>query len=423
MLTLLAASLPVDATARVQNFGAGGGGAYFGSAMDLDGDMMLAGAPGFDIGEDFNAGAAYLVSRNDQGEWNVGRRLVADHSHPYDLFGSSVALEGDLALVGATGDDNGGSCTGSSKGAVFVHQRSGNQWPLVQKLEAPDAHCGALYGYQMELEDGHLIVAGKQTSAGGISRGKLYAYDWNGASFDLVQQITDPNGANYDDFGTAIDLDGDRLAVGSPGDTSKPSGKVTLLERAGPGSPWAITHTITTTSGNDGDLFGHDVALDGDVLAIGSQGEETFGYWSGAVYMHRWDGSAWALEEKLFPVDGDNGDGNLFGLSVDVLGDAVIIGAPRDERGGAYNVGAAYLYQFDGSSWEGERLVRPDQGNNQNFGWEVTLDDEQLLVNAYTQGSGRVHVFDRDCPVAFTGFAEGCLLDALISDLLSSLPP
>ena len=133
---------------------------------------------------------------------------------------------------------------------------------------------------------------------------------------------------------------------------------------------------------------------------------------SGAAYVFRFDGTRWTQEAKLTASDGKAGD--QFGNSVGISGDTVVVAAARAGRG--VDRGAAYVFRFDGTSWSQEaKLTASDSENRDLFGWSVGISDDQIVVGALKgdggeRDTGAAYVFQR------TGTAWSEELKLLASD-------
>ena len=170
-----------------------------------------------------------------------------------------------------------------------------------------------------------------------------------------------------DYFGTSVSLDGDRLAVGATSDDGKnnataDAGAVYIFKRTG--TTWALERKVE--DGSDGfnhldasDLFGVDISLDGDRLAVGASlddGKSNSTSAPGAAYIFKRTGTTWALERKI--ENGSDGFSALdsrdnFGSRVSLDGDRLAVGAPRDagHDNGATNAGAVYMFERTKTTW------------------------------------------------------------------------
>lgn len=150
---------------------------------------------------------------------------------------------------------------------------------------------------------------------------------------------------------------------------------------------------------SEGGAFGFAISLSGDVLAIGSPDDATNGSFSGAAFVHRFDGETWAEELKLLPADGDSSD--QFGRAVAAYGDFIVVGAPNDEQAGNLS-GSAYVFHYDGDSWNQQpKLLASDGAALDQFGFAVAADNDVIAIGAFGDASARgaVYVFRRNAGV------------------------
>ena len=173
--------------------GDGAPGDLFGHQVDIHGDTLLAGAPSTDDGGS-DSGSAYVFVRTGAA-WTQQAKLTADDAAKNDFFGSSIAVNGDRAVVGAPSDDDGGSGSGSA----YVYQRDGVNWSHEEKLTAGDAAAGDQFGWDLAIS-GDTAVAGAQfDDDNGSSSGSAYAFviglDVLAADID-IKPGSDPNSVN-----------------------------------------------------------------------------------------------------------------------------------------------------------------------------------------------------------------------------------
>jgi hypothetical protein len=153
---------------------------------------------------------------------------------------------------------------------------------------------------------------------------------------------------------------------------------------------------LLASDGNANDLFGNSVAIFGDTIVAGEPLDDDNGEKSGSAYIFHFDGTTWAEEAKLLASDGEAYD--LFGYSVDIWGDTVVIGVYQDDDNGDGS-GSAYVFQFDGSTWvQRAKLLASDGAENDRFGWSVAIYDDTVVIGAYQDddngdGSGSIYIF------------------------------
>lgn len=309
----------------------GGSGHNFGYSVALSGDTALIGAARQDDPNGRNAGAAYVFSRSE-GSWTETAKLVAPGGEPDDRFGRAVALDDDVALVGAYG-------TGPGAGAAYVFSAAGGSWSAVTDLgSGVDLAENDGFGWDVAI-DGDTALVG----AGGDDdfAGSAYVFDRTGDSWSRTTKFGGSGDGN-DFFGKAVALDGDTAVVGAPDDDSNGADAGSAYAFARRDGSWSRVSTLR--AGDADDNFGESVAVDGDVLVVGApRDEDPNGTFSGSAYAFSRAGSTWHRQATLAAADGDSYD--TFGLSVALLDGRALIGAPAAEVSGA-DAGAAYLFDL-----------------------------------------------------------------------------
>jgi hypothetical protein len=347
---------------------------WFGWALALDGDTALVGAPLVDSGENEDQGAAYVFTRSGAG-WSFQQELTAPDGEGWDNFGRMVALDGETAIVAAPLDDTGDN---ENQGSAYVFTRSGTTWSFQQKLTAPDGEAGDIFGMVALDGDTALVAAG-----GDIGQGAVYVFTRSGASWSFQQKLTAPDGEAGDIFGAGVALDGDTALVGAPWDDIEENGdrgSAYVFTRSG--TTWAFQERLLAPDGMAGDWFGMSLALRGDTALIGApyddSGENED---QGAAYVFTRSGASWSFQQKLTAFDGEAGDD--FGYAVALDGDRALVGAPYDDSGESEDQGAAYVFTRSGTSWSfQQKLTASDGEAGDIFGMSVSLTSDRVLVGA-----------------------------------------
>ena len=240
---------------------------WFGTAVAVSGDTALVGAPGATAG---GAGGAYVYTRSGT-TWSGPTELSDPAAANGDDFGCSVALDGGTALVGAY-DKTVSSL--EDAGAAYVFTGAGSSWSEQSELTASDAAGDDTFGTSVALEgDTALVGAPDKTVSGQSNAGAAYVYAGAGASWSQQAEFSDPDAAAGDVFGTSVAVSGDTAVVGAPYKTpgsATDAGAAYVYTRAQ--ASWSQEPELSDPAAAGGDYFGTAVARSGDRALIGAYG-------------------------------------------------------------------------------------------------------------------------------------------------------
>ncbi len=331
----------------------------FGSPVGLSGEAVLLGH--YEQGGE--AGAVYVFERAG-GVWSQTQTLKANPPIADAHFGRRLAVDGRRAVIAAPMDAH----QAYRGGAVFVFERIGGSWVQTARREATQPRNMGFYGLSVALEGDLLVVGepGYQLSGGDDNR--IFIYRHTPGGWVMEKRIEGVYGTG---FGYAVDVDRGRIAVGAFRDVTHGGphrGSVFLYEDQG---GWVQTDYLFSTHSQGDDNFGAAIDLDGNRLAVGSGGVELL--LGERVHVYRGDPGSWQLESVLAPHD-DAGSWYLgqrtFGNAVAIDGEYLWVGSNADTpSGGPDTVGAAYLYTL-------RRLTLPYCGpaNLNSTGQPAVLD-------------------------------------------------
>lgn len=356
----------------------------FALSVALSGDLAVMGAPRAN-GTTPDSGAAY-VYRKIAGVWTSEAKLAAASSNSLDRFGTSVAADGDVVVVGATLSDVGAF----NAGAAYVYRFGLTGWVEEAVLTAPDAAQTDGFGTSVSVSGDVAMVGAPLDDDGTSSTGSVYVYRFNGLSWALETKLTVSGAVAGAQLGTAISLQGATALIGAPFQSG--SGTVYVYEGVvtGGGVNWSATHTILPSDPESDEQFGFAISFDGDRAIIGaplddfdlSGGGSVLN--SGSAYIFGTDGSTWTEEAKLTRAGGGAAS-DYFGYSAAICGGRAIVGAYLVDGGSDIDTGAAYTYRLDGSSWvEESMLTAHDPMSGSFFGYSVAVC-ETALVGAWGQ--------------------------------------
>ncbi len=338
----------------------------FGVAVATEGEWAFFGAEGDNPAGD-NSGSVYVCRRSLSGDWSLEARLEPADGTAGDKFGSAVALDGDLLVVGARGDDD----LGNGSGSVYIFQYSGSAWVEEAKLTAADGASGDGFGGAVDISGNRVLAGAQGSNSLGSNSGAAYIFDRVDVGvWSQTARLLASNGAATDAFGTSVSLDGDLGLVGAYlGDgLVADTGTAYVYRRTAPGV-WLEEAMLQALDGTSWTYFGVAVSLDGDLALVGASSHLD----QGAAYLFRRAGTVWAQESLLLAGDGVSHDN--FGAAVAMNDGRALVGAPRNASG------AIYLFCEDGLSWSQTWMAEPS-GGAEDFGWSVDLAGGLLVAGA-----------------------------------------
>jgi hypothetical protein len=365
----------------------------FGHSMAISGDTVVVGAWG-DNHDGSDAGAAYVFWRDQGGvdQWGQVTKLTPSDGAADDWFGTSVAISGDIIVVGADGSDDNGPESGSAY--VFARDQGGTgQWGEVAKLNSSQGVVNDHFGVAVAV-DGDTAVVGAlfDDDNDGHNSGAAYVFERDQGGADQwgeVAKLVPSDGAADDHFGITVAVDENTVVVGSDcdDDHGSSSGAAYVFERDQDGAgEWEEVAKLTASDGEMNDHFGVAVAIDGDIVLVGALFDDDSGDNSGSAYVFGRDQGGldqWGEGIKLTPFGGAAGD--RFGASVTISGDTAIIGADGEDDNGS-DAGAAYVFERDlggADQWgEGAKLAPLGVAAGDHFGVSVTISGETVVIGA-----------------------------------------
>ena len=406
MSELAAAAIPVELLKKLASDAQDGDN--FGNSVAISGDYVVAGAPYEDDGG-AQSGAAYIFERNlgGQDNWGQVKKLTASDAENSDLFGSSVSISGDYVVVGAYYEDD----VGTDRGAAYIYERNyggPDNWGEVVKLSASDAQDDDIFGYSVAISGDYVVVGTWGEDGAGTNRGAAYIYERNYGGPDNwgeVVKLSASDAQDSDYFGHSVTMSGDYVVVGAilEDGAGTDRGAAYIYERnyGGPDN-WGEVVKLSASDAQDDDRFGSSVAISGDYIVVGAFREDGAGFRLGAAYIYERNYGGpdnWGEVAKLTASDAENSD--LFGSSVSISGDYVVVSASYED-GSGYNRGAAYIYgrNYGGTDNWGEvvKLTASDAQDSDYFGHSVTMSGDYVVVGAYEEDGagnnrGAVYIF------------------------------
>jgi hypothetical protein len=351
----------------------GATGDLFGYSVSIDGDYAIIGVEEDDDNGDYS-GSAYIFKRNGT-VWNEQSKLLPSDGEAREVFGGSVSIDGDYAIISASHDDDNGYCSGSA----YIFKCDGTVWAEQSKLLPSDGKKDHKFGSSVAIDGDYVIIGAVGDDYNGEYSGSAYIFKRDGTVWTEQSKLLPSDGEDNDCFGVSVSIDGDYAIIGSGSDDNGyRSGSAYIFKCDG--TVWTEQSKLLPSDGESGELFGMYVSIDGDYALIGAWADDDNGDRSGSAYIFKRDGNIWSQQVKLLPSDGKFC--GYFGFSVSIDGDYAIIGAYGDKDNGK-NAGSVYVYKRDGLTWSRHvKLLAPDGIKGDCFGWSVAINSDYVIIGA-----------------------------------------
>ena len=320
-------------------------------------------------------------------------KVVPDDGEPNDHFGISVAIDGDRVVVGAKGDDE----RGLQAGSAYVFVRGEKGWELDSKVVAADGGEGELFGIDVAIDGERIVVGSRGNIDSGYQSGSAYIFSKGGFGWVHEKKLAVSAEISNCCFGTSVAISGDAVIVGASGEwgQGRASGAAYIFRRTNLGL-WLMEDKLIPRDAAERDYFGVSVDMDGDRVVIGADGDDDKGVRSGSAYVFKRTESGWRQEAKLVP--GAGGRHHLFGSAVAISGERIVVGAYGDDVNGRQS-GSVYVFGRRKGKWlQVARLLPPDGRATDYFGRSVDIDGDGVIVGAFGDShsdskSGSAYIF------------------------------
>ncbi len=372
--------------------------------------------------------------------------IKASNAEQNDSFGyDAVAVSGNTLVVGArleasnaTGiNNNQADNSAVGAGAVYVFVRNGITWSQQAYIKASNTELGDYFGNSVAISGNTLVVGahGEDSAATGIngnqadnsrnSSGAAYVFIRNGVTWTQQAYVKASNTGGFDSFGNSVAIAGDTIAIsatseassavginGNQSNNSAPdSGAVYIFSRSG--TTWAQQAYIKASNTGESDFFGASLAISGNTVVVGALGEsskvtgingdqhDNSAVDAGAAYIFTRSGTTWSQQAYVKASNTDAGD--LFGESVSISGDTVVVGSLESSNAVGVNgnqannsalyAGAVYVFVRNGISWSQQAYLKASNTNaHDGFGYSVAISGDKLVVGANNEDSNATGV-------------------------------
>lgn len=366
------------------------------------------------------------------GSWGFVRKLISSQPVSFDNFGISVGVSDGNAIVGSPGDgrDSQGNNDLLFAGSAYLFNKDfggNNNWGQFKKLTASIRSKSDGFGASVAIDHDLVIIGATgddlQENIGTFEFGAAYVFEKNWGAFNnwgQVKKLMAPVRRKNDNFGLAIDIENNRAIVGArlatdmeyntPYDST---GMIYIFERnVGGNDNWGIEARRTAPLSQITDLFANSLAISGNVAFVAAiyddRDEDNLFKVSGAgsAYFFEKDIGAvnnWGFKQKITSSTGAKLSPN-YGTAISISGDFAIVGASNEEMNASgknkiLNAGAAYILYNDNGKWkEVRKIVAPYRQERDLFGISVSISGDYAVASTYWQnnGAGAAYIFKKD---------------------------
>ena len=327
-----------------------------------------------------------------------------------DMFGQSVGIDGGRAVVGAPFQESRTNANQNVEDGGWAHaySRSSGEWSYDEFLAVSNPQEGGRLGNGVAMA-GRTAVAGApsyyQDPNADPGRVTIAAWDSTTESWDSKFSATGVAGNDF--FGTSVAIDGGIAVVGAPGvavGSDTYVGKAYVFTRNSSNQDTGVwsQETVLDAGSNagQGTVFGTSVAVDGNTIVVGASGEDTY---TGAAYVFTKSNNVWSRVARLTAPNRQIAD--AFGGSVAIDGDTIVVGAQGWDGGaqGSPRYGAAFVFTKNNNVWSRvARLTASDYAAQDQFGFAVAVEGDTIVVGDYQDDddddgddSGSVYLFTK----------------------------
>ena len=384
----------------------------YGHSMDISQDVAIVGST-LSHGIEVYTGAAFIYRRIN-GVWTLEAKLVASDGQSGDDFGWEVAIDGNTAAVSTElfDEDFAGTVY------IFQYQEESGQW--VEKQIIPNPGNIGRFGIDVSLSNNRLAVLHGWGAGFSGTVVSIYNYIEDDDTWEFEDRFQVAPGSAVWVPQSNLELQGDLLIGGRTGTShsqNAPPGIITIHRRHDEPdgtSRWQMEAKLTSPDSEVHDFYGMSCAIDDDIAVVGAVFNENNTFETGAAYIYEYDGDSWQYTKKLLP---DRLDGfRWFGLTTAVKQNVVMIGAVGDGGHGS-------LYRFHRTQnvdltpdWESIAKVHFYTAVKSEFvGWKMEADGDYAIVSSNNWNSSSsqtwdnaIHIVDGILDSDRDGFSDLC---------------
>ena len=323
----------------------------------------------------FNAASAQLCQLDSKQViyWSPS---IMDSFNYTSGFAKSLAISGNTAVVG--------DASSYQSGTAHIYTHDGAKWQRIDVFHPKDGQNGDLFGTSVAIDGNRIVIGAPHHGSAPVKHGAAYVYELIEGVWTQTAKLTDesvndpvemPGEQNLPRrFGTAVAIDGDAIIIGSPEDSQAAFQAGAVYFHQFDQGSWSKGSKFLNENASPTDRLGRNVAIDGARAVAAAIGDVV-----PLALAFDYDGLNWN-HTQVIELPSGLWENNLLTPPVDLHGDALVLGSPL--AGEAFS-GRAYFYQHDGAGWGPPTELLPPEGDSEEaFGWSVGVSDSHLVVGA-----------------------------------------
>lgn len=322
-----------------------------------------------------------------------------------DLFGTSVDIEGDYAIVGSIGDDfDPNEATGAGSVTIYKRNTTNGTWESQGKFYDNSPSNGEQFGFNVGISGDYAVIGMPQEDTLGFTdKGSITILKRNTSTGVWAFHSKFINAVSYaDGFGQSVAIDGDYIIAGSPYEIINgaiSAGSASIYKRNTSTNVWELQQKIIHPNYAANDNFGYSVSIDEGYAIVGAPSDDIGAVDNGSANVYKLNVSnIWVVLTTLY-----NGavDYDKFGwkVGIDGVNKTAIINAANDDIGAITDCGSASIFQENSSGiWTLViTLFDPNSTSANAFGFSVAISNGFAMVGDHLDNTsrGKVHLYKK----------------------------
>ena len=340
---------------------------------------------------DTSTEASYLYRKNTSDRWMLSSRIIESESEEGGAVNKAVALhDKNTALIGVPNS----WYRKYAAGAVFVYKNSGASWRKYATIAPSDLEEGEQFGSHIVTDGNILLISARKADESGV----VYMYTYANGTWINPLRIVPNDSRERQYFGHSVSIEGNKIAIGAPGDGAEEAGAVYVYTKTG--TKWAVEKIIQKER-KERTRFGTNVLLRSGKLFISALKDSTKslvgqGLEPGVVYVYEQAGNTMQLVQTIQSPEKEENE--QFGTALAYRKGVLAIGAPKSSIRRA-NAGAVYVFTKQEGKWSLKKAIAQEKvENGDKFGAKVVFEGRNILISAhgedtYHKNTGAVYYY------------------------------